>query len=180
MTDDKNSYVYLSDGGHFENLGLYEMVLRRCRFILVSDAGCDPDCTFEDLSNALRKIRVDFGVPIDFTTNPIPIYSRKKGQSVTYFAIGTIRYSSVDASEKDETILYIKPAFYGTEDPDIFNYAQANPSFPHKSTADQWFSESQFESYRRLGFYVMERVLKQMQGKETKDLPWEFLAASGN
>ena len=64
-TDDKNPYVYLSDGGHFENLGLYEMVLRRCHTIVVSDAGCDPGCSFEDLGNAIRKIRIDFGIPIE-------------------------------------------------------------------------------------------------------------------
>ena len=55
-TTDDSPYVYLSDGGHFENLGLYEMLRRRCRFIVVIDAGCDPDFTFEDLGNAVRKI----------------------------------------------------------------------------------------------------------------------------
>ena len=65
MTSDTNKYVYLSDGGHFENLALYEMVRRRCRFIVVSDAGCDPDFEFEDLGNAVRKIEIDLGVPIN-------------------------------------------------------------------------------------------------------------------
>jgi hypothetical protein len=64
-TTDRSGFVYLSDGGHFENLGLYAMVLRRCRLIVVSDAGCDPHGTFEDLGNAIRKIRIDLGVPID-------------------------------------------------------------------------------------------------------------------
>ncbi len=62
-TTDANRYVYLSDGGHFENLGLFEMVLRRCRFIVVVDAGADPSYTKEDLGNAVRKIRIDLGVP---------------------------------------------------------------------------------------------------------------------
>src|SRR5262249_8049069 len=66
MTSETNKYVYLSDGGHFENLALYEMVRRRCRFIVVSDAGCDPDFKFEDLGNAVRKIQIDLGVPIRF------------------------------------------------------------------------------------------------------------------
>jgi hypothetical protein len=66
LTTDDKEYVYLSDGGHFENLGLYEMVRRRCRFIIVSDAGCDPEHAFEDLSNAVRKIEIDLGVTIDF------------------------------------------------------------------------------------------------------------------
>ena len=61
-----NRYVYLSDGGHFENLGLYEMVRRRCRLIVVIDAGCDPDFAFEDLGNAVRKIYIDLGIRIQF------------------------------------------------------------------------------------------------------------------
>jgi len=64
LTNDINPYVYLSDGGHFENLGLYEMVLRRCHYIVVSDAGEDPECSFADLGDAVRKIRIDLGISI--------------------------------------------------------------------------------------------------------------------
>jgi hypothetical protein len=111
LTNDQNQYVYLSDGGHFENLGLYEMILRRCRFIVVSDAGCDPDCSFEDLGNAIRKIRIDLGVPIDL--QEIPIYSRKSGKLGKCCTIGTIRYSRIDGPGTDGFLLHIKPSFYG-------------------------------------------------------------------
>src|SRR5262249_58439421 len=66
LTTDERPYIYLSDGGHFENLGLYEMVRRRCRYMVVVDAGCDPTYTFEDLGNAVRKIAIDLGVKIRF------------------------------------------------------------------------------------------------------------------
>src|SRR5262249_39659236 len=75
-TTDRYKYVNLSDGGHFENLGLYEMVLRRCHFIVVSDAGEDPECSFSDLGEAIRKIRIDFGIPIEF--DPMSIYPRSQ------------------------------------------------------------------------------------------------------
>src|SRR5262249_33086044 len=65
LTDDEHPYVYLSDGGHFENLALYEMVLRRCKLILVSDGGADETFGFEGLGNAVSKVRVDLGVPIE-------------------------------------------------------------------------------------------------------------------
>lgn len=159
-TDDRNANVYLSDGGHFENLGLYEMVLRRCRFILVSDAGCDPDCSFEDLGNAIRRIRVDFGIPITFAS--VPIYSRAHPEThkadAAYCAVGRIGYSAVDGAVEDGTLVYVKPAFYGAEPPDVFNYAHTSPGFPHEPTADQFFTEAQFESYRRLGAHVVESV----------------------
>ncbi len=160
-TDARHDWVYLSDGGHFENLGLYEMVLRRCHTIVLSDAGCDPDCAFVDLGNAIRKIRVDLGIPIAFRT--IPIYSRRRNGDApeprAYAAVGTIGYSAVDPDAEDGTLIYIKPAFYGLEPTDIFNYGTTVAEFPHESTADQFFSESQFESYRALGAYVIDRIL---------------------
>jgi Patatin-like phospholipase len=161
LTDDSNPYVYLSDGGHFENLGLYEMVLRRCHYIVVSDAGQDPACSFSDLGDAVRKIRIDLGIPIDF--GPMSIFPRsdkeaqnKKGRNC---AIGKILYSKVDGSEAEDGVLvYIKPACYGEEPRDIYEYFKRNELFPHESTADQFFSESQFESYRMLGAYTMDKV----------------------
>jgi hypothetical protein len=132
------------------------MVLRRCRIIVVSDAGCDPACSFDDLGNAVRKIRVDLGVPIEL--RKIPIYSRKSGEQGKCCAIGVIQYSCIDGPGTDGLLLYVKPSFYGNEAADIFNYAQANPLFPHEPTTDQWFSESQFESYRALGFHVISAI----------------------
>jgi hypothetical protein len=161
LTNDKSPYVYLSDGGHFENLGLYEMVLRRCHFIVVSDAGEDPECSFADLGEAVRKIRVDFGIPIDF--DRMSIYPRSQiGASNEHghnCAIGRIRYSAVDDSTaNDGIIIYIKPVCYGDEPRDIYEYFKRSPTFPHESTADQFFSESQFESYRMLGAYTIEKL----------------------
>jgi len=161
LTNDKSPYVYLSDGGHFENLGLYEMVLRRCHFIVISDAGSDPECSFADLGESVRKIRVDFGIPIDF--DQMNIYPRseidaakKRGSNC---AIGRIRYSAVDGSTApDGIIVYIKPACYGDEPRDIYEYFKRSETFPHESTADQFFSESQFESYRMLGAHTMEKL----------------------
>jgi hypothetical protein len=159
-TDDHNPYVYLSDGGHFENLGLYEMVLRRCHTIVVSDGGCDPSCAFEDLGNAIRKIRIDFGIPIEF--EEILIYARENGGPARpgkYGAIGKIHYSRVDPGADDGTLIYLKPAFYGAEPMDVFNYARTSMTFPHETTGDQFFSESQFESYRALGSHVVDQIL---------------------
>lgn len=167
LTNDTNPYVYLSDGGHFENLGLYEMVLRRCHTIVVSDAGCDLDCSFEDLGNAIRKIRVDLGVPIHFDKRHI--YARKSQKKGRYCAIGTIQYSAVDPGRPDGTLIYIKPAFYGDEPTDIFNYATMHSAFPHESTSDQWFSESQFESYRMLGFHIIRKICKDKKKLELDD-----------
>jgi len=161
-TDDGHPYVYLSDGGHFENLGLYEMVLRRCRFILVVDGSADPECTFDNLGNAIQKVRIDTGVEIAFEGR-LPIHARTSEKTGgRRCAIALIRYSAVDGGESKDTdgvLIYVKAAFYGDEPADVYNYARSHTDFPHESTADQWFSESQFESYRKLGLWTIESII---------------------
>jgi hypothetical protein len=162
LTTDDSEYVYLSDGGHFENLALYEMVRRRCRCIVVSDAGCDPNYAFADLGNAVRKISIDLGVEVTFGRLR-SLKARAKDNSAiegAYYAIGEIDYSTAPGGGETGYILYIKPGYHGTESAGIVAYATANAAFPHESTADQFFSESQFESYRKLGFEIMDGVLK--------------------
>ncbi len=168
LTDDTNPYVYLTDGGHFENLGFYEMVLRRCHLIVVSDAAADEQFRFGDLGNAVRKIRIDLGVPVDFWDMNIhreaPPAAQGRG---VYWALGRIRYSCVDGPEApDGVLLYVKPTVYGDEPRDVLEYKKSFPAFPHQSTADQFFDEPQFESYRVLGSHVMDRIC----GGDRKDL----------
>lgn len=153
--------VNVSDGGHFDNLGLYEMVRRRCRYIVVLDGGQDGGRTFESLGEAIRKIRVDFGVPITLAGLDIGGSEGKLG----YAWHGTIHYSEVDSRGKgtkvsDGELIYVRPAVTGGEPVDVQAYQRLNPAFPHQSTADQWFSESQFESYRVLGEYAIDHTLQ--------------------
>jgi hypothetical protein len=146
LTTNQSEYVYLSDGGHFENLALYEMVLRRCRNIVVLDAGCDGDFTYEDLGNALRKIRIDFGIPIQFG-----VLDKEKR-----CAVATIEYGGGETGQ----IIYIKPKILEDEPPDVTSYWRADSDFPHQSTADQWFDESQTESYRMLGKFTIDSICR--------------------
>ena len=152
-TNDQGKEIYLSDGGHFENLGLYEMIRRRCRFIVVSDAGADPECSFEDLGNAVRKVKIDLGIDIDF--EELRISSRTKPVRPQFaWALGKIAYP-----EGEGHLLYIKPSFFGDHVPvDIRSYASRSATFPHETTADQFFSESQFESYRHLGLVLTSEL----------------------
>ena len=175
-SSDRDKYVMLSDGGHFENLGLYEMVLRRCRVIVVSDAGEDPAYSFEDLSNALTKIHVDLGVPIDFVGR-VPISKFAPGNKDPapgkYCALAVIRYSAIDTVIKDGervaapdgVLIYLKPTLINQEPADLLHYARSNPNFPHEPTLDEFYSESQFESYRLLGEHVIDFMCKTSTAK---------------
>jgi hypothetical protein len=157
-TSELSQYVYLSDGGHFDNLGIYEMVRRRCRYIVVSDASCDPECTFEDLANAIRKVQIDMGVPISIKEilRPPGPDGAHRGRSC---AVGEIDYAAVDGPDAEAgTLIYLKPARREAAPVDLYSHGRTSRDFPHEPTADQWFSESQFESYRKLGYVTVESV----------------------
>ena len=171
QTTDTGHYVYLSDGGHFENLGLYEMVRRRCHFILVSDAGADPSGTLEDLGNAVRKIWIDLGIRIEFDRIDVGPRQRPPVDGA-YCALGQIHYPEQGA--KDGTLVYVKPGFHGSEPPDIRSYAALHLDFPHESTADQWFSELQMESYRGLGYHIIGKMACGRGGHATAQTPEAF------
>jgi len=167
LTTDDKAFVYLSDGGHFENLGLYEMVRRRCRYIVMSDAGCDPAFAFEDLGNAVRKIRIDLGIEIYFPLLDQQRASRGAERDHPYWSVGLIEYPEKNARGDPILghILYLKPALRGDEPADVRSYAGMHDAFPHESTGDQWFSESQFESYRALGDHIMTAAIHAPRGQ---------------
>jgi hypothetical protein len=157
LTTLDSRFLYLSDGGHFENLGIYELVRRRCRFIVACDAGQDEKFAFDDLGNAIRKCQADFGIEIELDVASIRV-QKEAGRSLGYYALGTIHYDQRDAGAQPGKLLYIKPCLTGKEPSDILNYAAINSSFPHQSTSDQWFDEPQFESYRKLGYYIAREI----------------------
>jgi hypothetical protein len=159
LTSEKGGYIYLSDGGHFENLGIYELVRRRCRFIIACDAGADPEYSFGDLGNAIEKCRADMGIDIQIDIEPLR-RRNEQGHSQWHCAIGRIRYDLVSEGAAVGTLLYIKSSLTGDEPTDVLRYAAANPGFPHQSTGDQWFDESQFESYRMLGYHAANCTFK--------------------
>jgi len=158
MVSDDASFVNVSDGGQFENMGLYELVRRRCLKILICDAEEDAKFNFEGLGMAVRKCRIDFGVEIDLPTLK-RILPTAKGYSRIAYAEGTILYPNPVHPHipiKGE-IFYLKSTLTGTEPVDLRNYKREHPAFPGESTVDQWFTESQFESYRRLGQFIGEQ-----------------------
>lgn len=160
-TSEDSTYVYLSDGGHFENLGLYEMVRRRCHRIVVVDAAHDPGYAYEDLANCIRKVRVDFGIEIRFDRGlPTPESCRRNRLP---YAIGSIDYRAVDGSRaRNGRIVYLKPVLCGDEPQDLLDYAarsrRGSIHFPQQPTSDQFFDEAQFESYRILGLLTAQKA----------------------
>ena len=164
---DDAPFVNLSDGGHFENMGLYELVRRRCRTIIICDSEADGNFVFEGLGMAIRKCRIDFGAEISLDLDALVPAST--GLSQLAFATGTITYPALSKGGFPSgnpvmgNVLYLKSTITGREPADIRNYKREDDSFPSDTTLNQWFTESQFESYRRLGQFI---------GEDSKVLEW--------
>ncbi|MFN0299758.1 MAG: hypothetical protein ACKVQU_05325 [Burkholderiales bacterium] len=160
--DARGKFVHLSDGGHFDNLGIYELVRRRCNFVICVDATADPRRQFSDLGDVVRKCRVDLGVSIEVDTRPLAV-NPVTGLADRTVIEGTIKYPDRQFPAR---FFYVKPGLVdGIKLPDLLTHHSTEPTFPHVATADQLFNESQFESYRRLGELVGEQLLETIKGK---------------
>jgi predicted acylesterase/phospholipase RssA len=163
QSDQQKGYVYLSDGGHFENLAVYELIRRRCRVIVACDADADGSYQFDNLVSLIEKARTDFGarIEIDYSSTRPSDGGRESQHNCVS---GTIYYDPHDRTDTG-TLILIKAGMpvrgaapSGTCNrklpDDVWRYCDQHPTFPHESTADQWFDEWQFESYRALGEYI--------------------------
>ncbi|TPQ42375.1 hypothetical protein C2U70_01570 [Bradyrhizobium guangdongense] len=153
ITTADRRYVYLSDGGHFDNLGIYEMLRRRCRLIVVSDGGEDSKMTFEDLGNALRRAEIDLGVTVRFESFNI---AATLTDTTSTCAVATITYHRPERTTGK--LLYIKPSRDDRAPLSVRSYALLHEKFPHEPTTDQFFGETQFEAYRALGEHVIDTI----------------------
>lgn len=164
LVRDKDRWLYLSDGGHFDNVALYEMIRRECREILVVDATFDPDFEYSDLLSTLRKIRVDFGVNIKLP----PSLPGQEGEGKDKrFVIGDIQYGDADDPEaKNGRLIVLKPRLTASDPPELAQYREesrkADSVFPQQSSLDQFYDETQFESYRMLGAVSAAKMLSEL------------------
>lgn len=158
-------WIHLSDGAHFENLAIYELVRRHCRFILLSDCAADPERAFDDFANAVRRVREDFGVEIEIDVSPLQP-DPDTGKARQPMVAGDIRYPATKPDEEGDIgiLLYLKPTLTGKEPPDVAQYAERNERFPHETTIDQFYDEAQWESYRRLGCHAVGEALRPVAG----------------
>lgn len=200
---------YLSDGGHFENMGGYELVRRRGDLIVIVDGEQDQEYSFEGLANLVRKARLDFGAEIEFLDEDAldakvddcvrpflgtldqlrrgrwektPVAGSKgprgklleadpRGLSLAHAALARVTYSP-SAGPDEARLLYIKPTLTGDEPVDLAEYHHTHPGFPHESTLDQFFDEAQWESYRKLGQHIAQKLFAQPSGTPPAEKWW--------
>jgi hypothetical protein len=153
QTTDLLPYCYLTDGGHYENTGVYSLIQRGCGVIVAGECGADPSATLDDLGNMIRKVRIDFGTEVI-----LDIAQLRTHPPGAHVITGEIHYGPDHAAAlgltEDEligTIVIVKPNLAGGEAVDVQQYGFLHSDFPQQQTFDLWYDEAQFESYRRLG-----------------------------
>jgi hypothetical protein len=151
LLNEDASTLNLSDGGHIENLGAYELIRRKLKYIVCVDGGFDGTMDCADLNRLQRLVAIDLGYRIEFDTADLKL---NDNFSSNYGVLVKIDYTPAeeDVTQKElGWMLYVKLAMLGTESNYVLDYRRENPKFPHQTTADQFFDEAQFEAYRKLG-----------------------------
>jgi hypothetical protein len=165
---DRSEEVYVTDGGHIENLGIYELLSRRCVLIVCVDAEADHELQFSSLIALQRYASIDLGIRIELPRETIQATtvawmgydSLRQSAARTpcagpHASIGIIHYPGGTRG----FLLYIKSSLSGDEDDYVRDYARLHWSFPHERTGKQFFNEEQFEVYRALGFHIADGIL---------------------
>lgn len=168
--NENRAYLNISDGGHIENLGVYELLRRRCKFIVAIDGEHDAKMTFHGLTTLQRLAFIDLGINIDIGLDALRLGD--KGLSNSHFAFCRIRYpsGSREGPESYGYLIYLKLSLTGNEGEFIRRYRLDEPAFPHQSTVNQFFTEAQFEAYRSLGEHVGDKMfLPAIVGQEIAD-----------
>lgn len=161
---ERTHYVNLSDGGHIENLAAYELLRRQCKFIVCVDAGMEPGMECADLMRLQRLAEIDFGIRMHFDPGDLSLLPTRYSRA--YAILVKIDYAPNETAPGRQTsdqlgwMLYLKLAVTGTEPRHVLDYRRQNPDFPHQSTADQFYDEAQFESYRSLGECAAESLFR--------------------
>jgi hypothetical protein len=144
-------WIRLSDGGHFENLGLYELVARKCMDIVVIDAGYDPEYRYEDLAAAVEKCREDFEVEIEFPD----LYPQGDRKEAFARLDGSVRYPNL---EKPGKITYLKLAVTKHHSTRMRLASALDRQFPHEPTFNQLSTTAFVDSYYQLGYETAEQA----------------------
>lgn len=169
---------YLSDGGHIENSGLYELLRRRVRFMIMVDGTHDPGYIFDDLAALVRRARLDFGASFDWIdpasasieppqwlTDWIDARALASMESLKRegpHSAALARIGFRDDAEAECWLLVVKGCLAPADMPlDVRCYATLNGDFPNQSTLDQFLSDEQWESYRVLGEQIGNRIFAQ-------------------
>ncbi|WP_350280433.1 hypothetical protein [Kribbella sp. HUAS MG21] len=151
--------IYVTDGGHYDNLGLVEALRRMPAQVIVIDASNDAEDRFTALAEAIATARMDHGIEI--AIDPSPMIRGTKPRADRAWAYGIATHPVEDDEEKPykTEIFFVKAVLAGHLDWDLEQYAVQHTDFPRRTTGDQFYDEWDFEAYRSLGHTLAESLV---------------------
>jgi len=163
----RDRYLYVTDGGHYENLGLVELLRRGCRKIYCFDASGGEG--FEVLGDAIALARSELGVEIG-GIRPKPLFPDKESQYAEATAVHVdFRYPTDPEGEMPCRLVYARNVMTEGSPWDVLARHKSDPNFPHNSTIDQLYTDQKFEGYRVLGECAAKAAVAVMEGEAPPD-----------
>jgi hypothetical protein len=148
----RDTWMYVTDGGHYDNLGLVEALHRGADRIVVLDASGDKADTWFTLGGAIALARADAGVDIKLDPATMSKPGLDHGQVVRPWAYGTFtRANPEDGLPWQGRIWVCKLGWWDGAPWDVLAYARSHPTFPCDSTVEQLYDAKEFEAYHQLG-----------------------------
>ena len=150
--------IYVTDGGHYDNLGLVEALRRKPAQVIVIDASNDAEDRFTALAEAIATARMDHGIQIDI--DPAPMVRGSKPRADRAWAYGLATHPLKEGEEKPykTEIFFVKAVLAGHLEWDLEQYAVEHSDFPRRTTGDQFYDEWDFEAYRALGYSLAQSL----------------------
>ena len=151
-------FLYVTDGGHYENLGLVELLRRGCTKVYCFDASGGKAAAA--LGDAIALARSELGVEVKI--DPTKIKLDADGFAADSCVVGTIDYGEREGEPRIGRLVYAPTVLTRNMPWDVRAYKESDPIFPHHSTGDQLYTDQRFEAYRALGEYAGERARRGM------------------
>ena len=148
-------FLYVTDGGHYENLGLVELLRRGCRDVYCFDASGGSD--IQELGDAIALARTELQIEVVLEPEQAGrVIPGENGIAADSCATGVIRFPDGHVG----TLVYVRSVMTAAAPHDVRAYQELDPDFPHNSTGDQLYTDQRFEAYRALGRGAAERALE--------------------
>ncbi|MEU8226635.1 hypothetical protein [Kribbella sp. NPDC048915] len=144
--------IYVTDGGHYDNLGVVEALRRRPAQVIAIDASNDAEDRFTALAEAIATARMDHGIEISIDPSSMARGSKPRADRAWTYGIATHPLEDGDEKPYKTEIFFVKAVLAGDLGWDLEQYAAGHPDFPRRTTGDQFYDEWDFEAYRHLGY----------------------------
>jgi hypothetical protein len=151
----RSRFLYATDGGHVENLGLVELLRRNCTTIVAFDASGNAQDRLSTLGEAIAQARSELCIDIQLhSPTELTVWDKDTRLNTTDHITGTIHFPN---RRKPGLLVFGKAVVTADAPWDVQAYLAKDPEFPTHGTVDQLYTGETFDAYQSLGKFVGNR-----------------------